>query len=105
MHGNALTFSEQVIADIIYDSRGGMSDVAFRTAPPIGRHSSLRDLFVDDEVLFAVDGSTGQQQQRRRPLCSSEPIGSRREFPGSGLVNLGNVLVAATALSREGLIG
>ena len=36
MHANVRTFSEQVIASIIYDSRCGMSDVAFRTAPPIG---------------------------------------------------------------------
>ena len=34
--GNAWTFSEQVIASIIWDSRRGMSDVAFCTAPPIG---------------------------------------------------------------------
>ena len=27
---------EQVIASIIYDGRCGMTDVAFRTAPPIG---------------------------------------------------------------------
>ena len=31
MHGHAQTFSEEVIASIIYDSRSGMSDVAFRT--------------------------------------------------------------------------
>ena len=36
MHGHARTFSEQVKASIIYDNRCGMSDVAFRTAPPIG---------------------------------------------------------------------
>ena len=36
MHGHALTFFEQMIASIIYDSRCVVSDVAFRTAPPIG---------------------------------------------------------------------
>ena len=36
MHGHARTFSEQVITSIIDDSRCGMSDLAFRTAPPIG---------------------------------------------------------------------
>ena len=36
MHGHARTFSEHVIASIIDDSRCMMSDVAFRTAPPIG---------------------------------------------------------------------
>ena len=33
------TFSEQVIASIKVDSRSGMRDVAFRTAPPIGELS------------------------------------------------------------------
>ena len=42
MHGNALTFSEQVIASIIYDSRCGTSDVAFCTAPPFGRPQILK---------------------------------------------------------------
>ena len=37
MHGNARTFSEQVIPIITYESHFGMSDVAFRTAPPIAR--------------------------------------------------------------------
>ena len=36
MHGHARTFSEQLIASITHDSRCGMSDVAFRSAPPIG---------------------------------------------------------------------
>ena len=36
MHGHGWTFSEQVIAIIIDDSHFVMSDVAFRTAPPIG---------------------------------------------------------------------
>ena len=44
MHGHAQTFSEQVIASIIDDSRCGMSDVAFRVAPPIGGPSSLLHL-------------------------------------------------------------
>ena len=43
MHGNALTFSEQHIASIIYDTRCGMTDVAFRTAPPIGGPSCYWD--------------------------------------------------------------
>ena len=34
--GNARTFSQKVIASIVYDSCCGMCDVAFRTAPPIG---------------------------------------------------------------------
>ena len=36
MHGNARTFSEQLIAGNIYDGRCDMTDVAFRTASPIG---------------------------------------------------------------------
>ena len=36
MRVDARTFSEQVIASIIYDSSCVMSDVAYRTAPPIG---------------------------------------------------------------------
>ena len=36
MHGNAQTFSQKVITSIVYDSRCWMSDVAFRTTPPIG---------------------------------------------------------------------
>ena len=54
MHGNARTFSEQVIASIIYDSRGGMSDVAFRTAPPIGEPSCLNFYTCQPEVASDV---------------------------------------------------
>ena len=36
VHGHAWTFSEQMIASIIDDSRCRMSDNAFRTVPPIG---------------------------------------------------------------------
>ena len=36
MHSQAWSSSEQVIASIVNESRCGMSDVAFRTAPPIG---------------------------------------------------------------------
>ena len=36
IQGNIGTFSEQLIASIIYDSRRGMCDVAFRTAPSTG---------------------------------------------------------------------
>ena len=36
MHGRAQTFSEQVIENMIDDSRSGVSDVTFHTAPPIG---------------------------------------------------------------------
>ena len=39
MDGHAWTSSEQVIASIIVDSLCGMSDVAFRTASPIGELS------------------------------------------------------------------
>ena len=39
VNSNARTFLEQVIASIICNSRCRMSDVAFRTAPPIGGHS------------------------------------------------------------------
>ena len=38
-------FSEQVIASIIDDSRCGMSDVVFHTAPPIGGLSCFNLLF------------------------------------------------------------
>ena len=41
MHGHALTFSEQVIANNIYDIHCGMSDDAFRTVRPIGGFSCL----------------------------------------------------------------
>ena len=40
-HVNTRTFSEQVIARILYDSRCGMSDVAFCTAPPFGGPSCI----------------------------------------------------------------
>ena len=36
MHSKSRTFSQKVIVSIVYDSRRGMSDVAFRIAPPIG---------------------------------------------------------------------
>ena len=40
MHGRATTmFSEKVISNIIDDSRSVMSDVAFRTASPVGELS------------------------------------------------------------------
>ena len=35
-NNTTFTISEQVITSIIEDSRCGMSDVAFRTAPPLG---------------------------------------------------------------------
>ena len=41
MHGHAWTFSEQMIASIIDDSRCEMIGVAFRTAPPIGGLSCI----------------------------------------------------------------
>ena len=45
IQGNTGTFSEQVIASIrpyiAYDSRCGMSDVAFHTAPPTGGPSCI----------------------------------------------------------------
>ena len=47
MHGHARTFSEQAIASIIDDSRCGMSDIAFRAAPPIGGLSC----YVTEQVL------------------------------------------------------
>ena len=45
----AWTFSEQVKASIIDDSRCGMSDVVFRTAPPI---SGFFLVFHNDEFYF-----------------------------------------------------
>ena len=50
MHGHALTLSEQVIACITEDSRSGMNDVAFRTAPPIGELSCIRNRMRDNTV-------------------------------------------------------
>ena len=47
MHGNAWTFSEQVVACIIYDSRCGMSYAAFRTAPQIDGPSCFFLLFLE----------------------------------------------------------
>ena len=47
-------FSEQVIASIIYDSRCGMSDAAFRTAPPIGEPSCLNFGNCQPEVISDV---------------------------------------------------
>ena len=44
MHGHVRTFSKQVIASITDDSHFGMSDVAFRTVPPIGGLSCLVSL-------------------------------------------------------------
>ena len=43
MHGNARTFSEQVMASIINGSRCGRSDVAFRIAPPNGGPSCYKN--------------------------------------------------------------
>ena len=48
MHGNTRTFSEQVIPRIIYDSRCGISNVAFRTAPSIGGPSCVSSHKLDD---------------------------------------------------------
>ena len=45
MHGHSWTFSELVIASIIEDSRCGISDVAFHTAPRIGGLSCLLSLY------------------------------------------------------------
>ena len=47
-HERAQTFSEKVIASIIYDGRFGLSVVAFRTAPPIGGLSLCYLLTVDE---------------------------------------------------------
>ena len=58
MHGNARTFSEQVIASIIDDSRCGMSDVAFRTTPPIGGPSCLKNMLIDIASLFHTLNNT-----------------------------------------------
>ena len=46
MYGHAWTLSEQVIASFIDDSRCGMSDVAFRTAPLISGLSCLAFLLL-----------------------------------------------------------
>ena len=52
MHGHASTTAEQVIASIIDDSRCGISDVAFCTAPPIG---GLSCLYMFYGVLYALE--------------------------------------------------
>ena len=46
-----ITFSEQVIASIVDDSRCGMSNIAFRTAPPIGGLSCWKR---DDQKLSSL---------------------------------------------------
>ena len=43
-HGHAWTFSEQVMTSIIDDSRCGMSEVAFHTAPPVS--CKVRQLYI-----------------------------------------------------------
>ena len=46
----------KVIVSIIYDSRCGMSDVAFRTAPPTGEHDNFLP-----EVAIDVMSSEAEQ--------------------------------------------
>ena len=54
IQGNAGTFSEQVIASIIYDSRCGMSDVAFCTAPPTGGPSCFFFVALEYTLLLLL---------------------------------------------------
>ena len=58
MHGLAWTFSEQMIASIIDDSRCGIGDVAFHTAPPIGGLSCLFTGWKDLQPLLNSDKVT-----------------------------------------------
>ena len=76
-------FSEQVIAGIIDedDSRCGMSDVAFRTAPPIGEFSCFnisetnrasnfkiyRKVAIDN--LYILPEMTSQSTSRRQQIA------------------------------------
>ena len=62
-HGNARTFSQNVIGSIVNDSRCRMRDVAFRTAPPIGDPSCFLSL-----QLFLVYSF----QQQERVIAESE---------------------------------
>ena len=74
MHGHASTFSEQVLASIIItdDSGCGMSDVAFRTVPPIGGLSCLLKLIV---LPFPVANDTISPRRTERPtLVNILPI-------------------------------
>ena len=52
IQGNAGTFSEQVIASIIFDSRCGMSGIVFRTAPRTGGPSCFIFLVTCDLTLW-----------------------------------------------------
>ena len=59
INGNARTFSEQVIASITFDSRCGMSDVAFRTPLPIGGPSCPKNQcpMIGDKIWELVESS------------------------------------------------
>ena len=61
MRGNARTFSEHVIGTIIYDSRCELSDVANRSASPIGGPSCLQQVLVLD-LLHSSYRNAGKQQ-------------------------------------------
>ena len=72
MHGRARTFSEQVIPSIIYDLRCGISDVAFRTAPPFGGLSCS---------LLSNLSSVGNYIRARTPRnCHLQPVSFHKVF-------------------------
>ena len=68
--GNARTFSQKVIASIVYDSRCGMSDVAFCTAPPLGG-ASCETLFSQYLLilLWFSSGVTATNSSALRPFA------------------------------------
>ena len=73
VNGNAWTFSEEVIASIIYDSRCWMSDVAFRTTPPIGLPSCLisrKLLELATSKFTATNFFDRKWRHNRLPVCS-----------------------------------
>ena len=61
-HWRATTFSEQVIASITDANRSGMSDIAFRTSPPIGWLSCQQSVkVVEVPALLVIKAPSGVQ--------------------------------------------
>ena len=60
MHGRAKTFSQQVMESIIDDICSGISDVAFRTAQPIGGLSCSICFMYVEVTLLTLDTTAAQ---------------------------------------------
>ena len=62
------------MASNIYDSRGGMSDVAIRTAPPIGGPSCVNFLYKFIENGHSAERRAGRQrsQYAKKPTIGND---------------------------------